>query len=167
MDATLAQIEEKLRALQAKLEAMPEFQQWQELAAFKAKHLDYIKERQRLLGGEELPSGETGTSSIHAADETKEQGVSKTTPTVLIIQTTRKIIESVGRPVPISVIYNELVERGIEIGGENPRANLSAKLSNAKKHLYNAKPLGWWLPERASELSQKYEGLANGVGRPS
>jgi hypothetical protein len=58
-------------------------------------------------------------------------------------------------------------KRGIEIGGENPRANLSAKLSNAKKALYNAKPLGWWLPERASELLEKKEGLANGVGMPS
>jgi hypothetical protein len=170
MDATLAQIEQKLRSLEQELDAFPEFRQWRELAAFKAKHLEYIQEKQRLLGGDELPGGETVTSSIQAVRDTKEEGVptNKTTPTVLIIQNTRKIIEEVGKPVPISAIYNELVKRGIEIGGENPRANLSAKLSNAKKELYNAKPLGWWLPERASELSEKHEGLLNGaVGRPS
>ena len=92
---------------------------------------------------------------------------SKTSPTDLIVQQSCKIIGEHGKPMPLSKLYEELSRRGVAIGGSDPRANLSTKLSSAKAQLCNIKHLGWWLTAKKAEFSQKQESPANGVARLS
>jgi hypothetical protein len=144
MDETLTAIEKRIQSLEDELSALPEFQKLQELKAFKAKHLEYIQERQRLLGGEEPSSVALDAPAPPPLNATQEEGTASTitTPTDRIILTVRKILEAHGKPMPIAALHDELDKRNIVIGGAEPRANLSTKLSGAKGKVYNAKPFG-------------------------
>ena len=51
-----------------------------------------------------------------------------------------------------SVIWERLEEQGVYVGGKNPAANLSAKLSQAKGRFVSGGPaLGWRLAQAASD----------------
>ena len=91
---------------------------------------------------------------------------SKTSPTAVIVGVSCRIIGQYGKPMQLAQLYDELQKSGIVIGGLDPKANLSTKLSSAKDQVYNEKHLGWWLTARKSELLTKQESLANGVARP-
>jgi hypothetical protein len=88
-----------------------------------------------------------------------------TTPVQIIINQARKILAENGAPMKVAPLYEELTKRGIVVGGNDPKANLSTKLWSAKGRVYNT-PSGWWLPERKDELLRKNEGLSNGLLRP-
>ena len=92
---------------------------------------------------------------------------SKTSPTELIVSASCIVLEEHGRPMSLTALYDALEQRRIMVGGSDPKANLSTKLSSAKDRLYNEKSLGWWLVARRSEFSEKQESPANGIARLS
>lgn len=53
-------------------------------------------------------------------------------------------------PMPTSKLRPEIEARGIEIGGKDPNSTLSARLSRSTR-LYNSRPDGWWLREKAGD----------------
>ena len=57
----------------------------------------------------------------------------------------REIILAHGRRMPIQRIFDDLVAKGIEIAGDQPKANLAGILSRDKDHFEYRKPEGWWL----------------------
>jgi hypothetical protein len=53
------------------------------------------------------------------------------------------IIRAAGKPLPLSVIYDALIHRGIVLGGKTPKNTLSAYLGQNPN--LRSTPHGWWL----------------------
>lgn len=72
------------------------------------------------------------------------------------------LINESGSPQPTRILYEEMRKRGLEIGGKDGVATLSARLSRSTM-LINDKPFGWRLREEhrqtngAADLSRKAE----------
>ena len=62
-----------------------------------------------------------------------------------IVDAVMTLLEEQG-PLPLSTIYNGLLDRGVIIGGKKPRQNLGAKLS-ADFRLKSVKGRGWWFSD--------------------
>jgi hypothetical protein len=170
MDQTLAEIDRKIRGLEAELSMFPQYKRLRELSDLKVKHVQHLDEVKRLLGDNPPPGTRPAPSAaVRHRKINRKKGVRssiKTSPTALIIGMTERILDKNGKPMQLGALFEELNQSGITIGGEDPRANLSTKLSGAKDRIYNAKPHGWWLTARKSELLEKHEGLTNGLARP-
>ncbi len=168
MDVIVIEIDREIQNLEKELLSNPHFVRWRALADLKKKHIQHLKEVRALLGSQQAQDeNPANPAEVRADDDTQETNEVtmqiKTSPTELIIEHARKVIRDHGAPMPFGKLYDAIVKCGFVIGGNDPRCNLSAKLSNAKDRIYNAKPYGWWLPERKQEL----ESRANGVTRLS
>jgi len=82
-----------------------------------------------------------------------------------IIEAARDILKRVHpRPLIISDLFQALVDRGIKINGQNPKGNLSAKLSQPEDIVY-VKDEGWYYrPQGDEDLDEL---LGGGTPRPS
>jgi hypothetical protein len=60
------------------------------------------------------------------------------------------VISEAGRPLPTPELRVALEARGIEIGGKDPLATLSARLSRASE-IVNIRQKGWWIREKADD----------------
>jgi len=170
MDQTLSEIDHKIESLEAELSMSPLYQRLRELKDIRDKLAQNLDEAKKLLGGETSPRREPDTVPVPAKNRRsirKRRLKSRTSPTAVIVGVTCRILGQHGKPMPLGQLYDELQKSGIEIGGTDPKANLSTKLSSAKGKLYNEKNLGWWLTSRRSEVTQKQESLANGIARLS
>jgi hypothetical protein len=67
-----------------------------------------------------------------------------------------KIITERNRPVPLGELYRALVADGIDIGGKDPRNNLSAKLY-ADHRVVTLPKLGWWKAAEPLPLGVRLE----------
>jgi hypothetical protein len=63
----------------------------------------------------------------------------------------REIISAIGRPVPTREMLTELDRRGFAVGGKDPMATLTTRLSRAPS-LENHRPYGWRLKEPHQEI---------------
>jgi len=70
-----------------------------------------------------------------------------------------------GQPLPIGPLHELVKQKGIVIGGQDEKRNLSSKLS-VSSEVYNHKPFGWWLVSRRHELD-KGESPEVGASEPS
>jgi len=67
-----------------------------------------------------------------------------------------KIIRQLGRPIPLSELYEKVAARGIKFGGKHPSWQLSGLLGKVDTLI--SSPRGWWLkgepmpPAKASEF---------------
>ena len=66
---------------------------------------------------------------------------------------TTEVLRAIGRPLKLRFLYDELIKRGVKIGGEKPSANLSAHLS-LSSHFETAGD-GWWFKGQARPLLAK------------
>lgn len=134
MDATLFEIDRKIRsveaALEEKVQALPEYTLLRELKTLREKHVHHIEELQRFLGDEYSNS-------------------------VPLIAACREIINGHSKPLQVDTLLRELEKRGIVVGGTNPRTDLAAKLSSAREVVYYIRGEGWWLTARSAELPQR------------
>jgi len=171
MDQTLSEIDRKIESLEAELSMSPLYQRLRELKDLRNKLAQNLDEAKKLLGGETSPRREPDIVQVPARPRRsirkRRLKPSRTSPTAVIVGVSRRIIGQYGKPMPLGQLYEELQKSGIVIGGNDPKANLSTKLSSAKEQLYNEKNLGWWLTERRSEVSTKQESPANGIARLS
>ncbi len=171
MDQTLAQIDRKIRNIETELTAVPLYQCLRELKDLRDRFAQTLGETKRLLGGVTTPGRELDIDSIpakpHNPIRKRRLKASRTSPTAVIVGVSCRILGQYGKPMPLSQLYDELQRSGIAIGGNDPKANLSTKLSSAKDKLYNEKGLGWWLIARKLEVPKKQESLANGIARLS
>lgn len=138
MDATLLEIDRKIRsveaALEKKVQAIPEYAFLRELKALREKHVQHLDELKRLLG-----------------DRGSE--------TFSIISTCYEIIGDNGKPLQLDSLLRELEKRGIAISGNNPRNDLASMLSSAKEAVHYIRGEGWWLTDGNSEPRQKEKDL--------
>lgn len=68
-----------------------------------------------------------------------------------IINTSREILQQVSpRPLIIGDLFQALIDRGVKIGGNSPKGNLSAKLSQADDIVY-VKDEGWYYRPQKDE----------------
>ena len=169
MDQTLSEIDRKIGSLEAELSMSPLYQRLRELKDLRDKLAQNLDEAKKLLGGEPSPRRESDVIPAPAKPRRsirkRRLRPSRTSPTAVIVGVSCRIIGQYGKPMPLGQLYDELQKSGIVIGGTDPKANLSTKLSSAKDKLYNEKNLGWWLTARRSEVSKKQESLANGIAR--
>lgn len=56
-------------------------------------------------------------------------------------------MERLGRPVPLGEMLSELRQMGFEIGGKDPKATLSARLSTSGRFVADREK-GWWIKGR-------------------
>ena len=79
-------------------------------------------------------------------------------PTAAILDAAEAVLREAGDAgLSSSVIWEKLEEQGVCVGGKNPAANLSAKLSQAKGRFVSGGPtFGWRL---ASKAETKPKGL--------
>jgi hypothetical protein len=105
---------------------------------------DFIR-RLELLGiqrnGKEGPiSGFTLTPATERSRK-PEPAVAET------IEASSSFMASVGRPVGISELYAEMSQRGVPIGGKDPKRTLDARLRYSKA-FRNLPGRGWWFIDR-------------------
>lgn len=86
----------------------------------------------------------------------------KSSPKRDVERVVRKILKDRDRPTTTAEMLQLVTERGITIGGREPRWNLAAKLSRMED-IESIKGTGWWfknIPWKASEyiLSSESEG---------
>ncbi len=60
---------------------------------------------------------------------------------------TTEILRTVGKPLKLRFLLDELVKKGVSIGGQNPSANLSAHLSGS--NVFETASDGWWFRGQA------------------
>ena len=74
------------------------------------------------------------------------------------VQPTRKVVREVLRANRRAMLTRELLvlvrERGIEVGGKDPIATLSARLSNADEFKNHGGTVGWWFAGEAVPTPQ-------------
>jgi hypothetical protein len=162
MELSLKDLDQMISDLEARL---------QELRDFRTRYVQTL-EMKRLIGSE-TQSDPTREASIKTPSvqsrklHRRRKMKSRACPTELIITASCIVLEQHGKPMPLAPLHEALEKRGIVVGGSDPKANLSTKLSSAKDRLYNEKNHGWWLIARRSEYSEKQESLTNGMARLS
>lgn len=67
----------------------------------------------------------------------------KSSTTAEILEAVDAALSKKGAPVPLSALFEMVLDHGITIIGKNPRNNLGAKLS-ADPRFKSIKDLGWW-----------------------
>jgi hypothetical protein len=84
----------------------------------------------------------------------------KSSPQTEVERVVREILKKRDRPISSAEMLQLVTERGITIGGKEPRWNLSAKLSRMED-VENIEGAGWWLkniPWKASKYILENEG---------
>lgn len=64
----------------------------------------------------------------------------------LAIRAAEEIIRSKGKPVSLERLYDEIIGRGIRLGGQRPQNTLSAYLSNGE-NLQSVRKGWWWIKD--------------------
>jgi len=105
---------------------------------------DFIR-RYEMLNRQGAPT-EGATDPVEAFS-ISEPKMKKSTVVVETIEAAREFINSLGRPAGISELYGEMVRRGIEVGGKDPKSTLDARLRYSKEFV-GIRGKGWWLAER-------------------
>lgn len=77
------------------------------------------------------------------------------------------VIRELGRPVPLSELFEKITARGVKIGGKKPKWVLSAYLGQSPTLI--STPQGWWLkgeplPGKPAPASNKPAGAVNANG---
>ena len=80
-----------------------------------------------------------------------------------IVDAAIEIIRTKNRPVVLGDLYRGLVLAGVEIGGKDPRNNLSAKLY-ADDRVKTLPGLGWWIVNEQLPLSVRLDQFTNEEG---
>ena len=131
----------------------------QELECERIELETFIRTFERLLANGVPPRPTTSTSPVKASRRE-------------IVDATLETLARVGRPMSLGEIFEDLTQRGIQIGGKVPRNNLGAMLS-ADGRICTQPNRGWWFvdeepPRQLDELDDdEYEkGLTDEV-RPS
>ena len=139
MDQTLSEIDRKIRSLEAELSMSPLYQRFRELKDLRDKLAQNLDEAKKLLGGEPSPRREPNVAPVPAKPRRsirkRRLRPSRTSPTAVIVGVSRRIIGQYGKPMPLGTLYEELQKSGIVIGGSDPKANLSTKLSRPCRQL--------------------------------
>ena len=60
----------------------------------------------------------------------------------------RSILEEVGKPIETRDLLPLIRERGVEVGGKDPVATLSARLSNSSEFVVR-RGVGWWFSDQS------------------
>lgn len=124
--------------------------------ALETKIMHYIEMVERFESGSGDPAGDkvAHTHSVGATDKPKpaSSGVSYDA-----VRATIRILREEGKPIRTVDLLPKLKMQGIEIGGNNPVANLSGFLSRSPELTAN-RSLGWHLSEWL-ELSDREKSI--------
>jgi hypothetical protein len=172
MKISLDDLDQKISDLEVELFGLPQYKKLQALKEFRVRHIQHLEEMQKLFGADNCSTSEGEATKTTPPVKSRKlhrrrRMKSRTSPTELIISASCIVLEEHGKPMPLGMILRALEKRRIVVGGTDPKANLSTKLSSAKDRLYNEKNHGWWLIARRSEMSEKQGSLANGLARLS
>ena len=80
-----------------------------------------------------------------------------------VVDAALKIIDERNRPIPLGALYRALVLAGVEIGGKDPRNNLSAKLYADPRVVTHPK-YGWWRADEPLPLNVRLDEFADEEG---
>lgn len=112
------------------------------------------------LTGRTIPGCSTASQSVTGADRHSGIGLQPPRPPVrrpVKVQETEAaaaaIIREAGGIVPTRRMLEELLRRGVEVGGKNPQATLNARLSRAPSLVYE-RPYGWKVLEEPRQMSE-------------
>lgn len=128
-------------------------------AAEAARWTDFVRMYEELRGAgptPPAPASSTGLGERQASLPQPSGGKLNETATLAAT-----VIRELGRPIPTRALLAELTKRGLQVGGADAVATLSARLSRSSL-VENRKPFGWVLSEQPAEKDD-----AAGQGRKS
>lgn len=94
------------------------------------------------IAGEDAMSAQTSAPARTEAAQRKPSDVIVRTYSVA-----RNALHKRGGPIPLGDLLSIVVNAGVEVGGKNPAATLSARLSNSDEFTSH-RGLGWWFANR-------------------
>jgi hypothetical protein len=104
-----------------------------------------------LYDDEPAESGRSALRQMFIANAVKRDAARRSSPDrAKALDAARMFLTNrVGEPTPTGIIYDHIVSLGIEIGGNEPRNNLSAMLSNSPIFQSHGRA-GWTLTDEAN-----------------
>lgn len=123
------------------------------IGSAKKRLAELEEERSHLFGliqhAEALAVASRGEATPHSVDPVK--GVRKRKRQAPAMAPTReaarKILDEYGEPIETRNLLSLIRERGVDVGGKDPVATLSARLSNSRE-FRNKRGVGWWFSDR-------------------
>ncbi len=118
-----------------------------------------------LAMADELASDSSSEHTSKAAPARKE-GTSQRSAGEAMTATyeaTERALNEHGAPIPLGDLLAIVRAAGVEVGGKNPNATLSARLSNSDKFTSH-RGLGWWFSDRPVPDTRRYGSLLNEAG---
>ena len=112
----------------------------EQLAAELAEIESFIRTAESLLSEAPNPSA----TAIKAPRKRVRRGRSISEATVSAV---RDALNEFNRPIPISNLVQIVREKGVEVGGKDASATLSARLSNSGE-FQSHRGVGWWFKNR-------------------
>lgn len=123
----------------------------------------FIQRYRQLVEGDDLPmQGDTpGRQARGVRSSDRELPLdSELSKTITAVE---EVLNDRGCPMPLGKLFDEVMRRGLNIGGANPRGNFGARLFNSGRFRSINKKDGWWfkdqpiptdLQRKASELQR-------------
>jgi hypothetical protein len=93
-------------------------------------------------------SGVDPTLFIPVLNRPSEKTKVKSSPKRDVERVVRDVLELCGKPTATADILKMVAERGVTIGGQEPRWNLSAKMSRMEDIVSLENGDGWWFKDR-------------------
>lgn len=131
---------------------------------------DFIRTAQELMGGGAVLPAHYTAPMLPGIPESSPRAVNRVgidfsgAALAMTEQRAVQLINEAGRAMHTRELLKKMEEGGLPVGGKNPIATLSARLSRAKK-LYNTRIDGWAIREEVSE-GDEAEGFTP-AGEPS
>lgn len=116
------------------------------LEAQMAEHLAKAREIERDLQEYQRITEKYGLDSSKPSEQSVKAKPLKESTAARARREAEDYVFTRGQPVALTPLYEELVKRGVEIGGKTPRSTLSAYLGQGGN--LKSTPEGWWFKDR-------------------